>query len=156
MRYIVEEWQAHGVDFDKIISFSQYGQEEDRFMKTVPLSRWENLLRKSVLLVDQPSSSGKVFLPNKLQVHGESDYVLVKYDRASGALLQRLVVYLLEHPEIHVDELMYEINAAGNYALQGWFDRNLKPDGLADMRLRDGYQMLLELRFRGVRAHSWI
>jgi hypothetical protein len=162
MQYLMEEWRAHGLDhFDFILSYATSEDDADSgdlFMSTVNSPPDTTVHRNHADLVGQPSDDpSQLFLLDVISDQTrQEDYVILKLDRANANLKQHLVIYLMEHPEVHVDEVLWEMNANGNTALQPWFDHNLNFDEIANMSIEDAYKMLLHLRFRGVRSHSWV
>mmetsp|Transcript_7829 Transcript_7829/g.12962 ORF Transcript_7829/g.12962 Transcript_7829/m.12962 type:complete len:485 (+) Transcript_7829:45-1499(+) len=163
MEHIVETWSANDASFQWLISYAPNGNEaQDAFLKTVPEAHKSKIFRHYFPLTSAPTKAKtELFLPKKIKDEtAPNDYVMLKLDRVVPAnLKQQYVQYILDDKSdhIHVDELFWEINAAGNYVLQQYFDANLQADQLAsDMTLPDAYYMLQALRKKGIRAHAWI
>ena len=158
MEYIVEEWEAHGVDFAYLITYATDGNEvTDEFLKTVPKKHAGHIVRHYVELVDHPTTENEseLFLPTEIQKETrDDDYVMLKLDRTNADLKESIVQYILDN-DIMIDELVWEINA-GNYVMEPWFDAHLQFDELSSMTLGDAYRTLQQLRNKGIRAHSWI
>ena len=167
MEYVVEEWASHAINFTYIITYATNGNEQDdAFLTTIPDKHASRVVRHYLELADAPTSdNNQVFLPSIIQdeTHPD-DYVLLKLDRTNAHRKESIVQYILDHDPkndgsalpLHVDELLWEINASGNYVLESWFDENLQFDELSSMTLIEAYQKLLALRNMGIRAHSWI
>jgi hypothetical protein len=62
------------------------------------------------------------------------------------------IIAILEDPNTHVDEVIWEHHVKGNYLLaKEWSEA-----GAADLTLRQSYEYFLRLREKGIRAHSWV
>mmetsp|Transcript_26310 Transcript_26310/g.43936 ORF Transcript_26310/g.43936 Transcript_26310/m.43936 type:complete len:481 (+) Transcript_26310:104-1546(+) len=161
MEYVVEEWLAHGTDFKYMISYSTTkDQESDAFLQTIPDQHAEKIFRHYLPLADHPVDNPKtqgLFIPDKIKdMAAPDDYILLKLDKGDGSLKQKLVQYLLDNDDVHVDELLWEIDASGNYVMESYFDKTLGFSELSSLTLPEAYDMLLKLRQKGIRAHSWI
>jgi hypothetical protein len=168
MEYVVEEWASHGMNFTYIITYAPNGNEQDdAFLTTIPDKHASRVVRHYLELTDEPTfDDSKVFLPTTIrdETHPD-DYVVLKLDRTNAHSKESIVQYILDHDPtqhnlsrspLHVDEILWEINASGNYVLESWFDENLQFDEISSLTLIEAYQKLLALRNMGIRAHSWI
>jgi hypothetical protein len=174
LEYIVEEWTAHDAAFTYLITYSPTENEkDDTFLQTVPDHHKFHIYRHYFKLLDQApedidnessedsQTSGifgnSFFLPYKIQNQTRpDDYIMLKLDRMNAHVKQSLVQYFLDHPEVHINELFWEINESDNYVMQEWYDTNLKFDELSSLTLVDAYEILTTFRNRGIRAHAWI
>lgn len=160
LEYVVEEWAARGAEFEFIVSYALSGDEtSDAFLTTLPEEHASHVFRNYFQLVDEQNavtSPNKVFVPVQIgQEAQEDDYVLLKLDRCSAAMKIKYLEYILKN-NIHVDEVIWEINAQGNYVMSEWMDYNVAFDQISSMSLADAYGWLTKLRQAGIRAHSWI
>lgn len=83
----------------------------------------------------------------------QDDYVLFKLDIDSPLVEDGSIRYILESDTIRVDEIAWEHHVKGNPIMrQTW----LKGGVMADMTLRESYDLFLRMRLKGIRAHSWV
>ena len=84
-----------------------------------------------------------------------NNYVLLKLDIDSPQVEQGTFDYILNNNSFEgisiSDEIFYEHHIYYNYLMSNW-----RGEDAAKTSMKDSYKMFLNLRLKGIRAHSWI
>ena len=81
----------------------------------------------------------------------EDDYVVMKIDIDTGRLEVDILQQILDDPAAWpiVDEIFFEHHTGGTPMVKYWAD-TINGD------IVDSYKLFLDMRKRGIRAHSWV
>jgi hypothetical protein len=142
----------HGIEFDAIEAWEGSTTEND-FYSTVPEEFKARTVYHNEWIATDASESP--FVPSVIREKtSKDDYVVFKLDIDSKAVETSIVEWLLADSNDDldwIDELFWE-HHVDNYLM------NPNWGNTADMTkdLRDSYDYFLQLRRKGVRAHSWV
>jgi hypothetical protein len=160
--YIIKTWGHWEVYFQEISAYAPPNTppEADTFPPTVPADTNIRIFREYLPLTDQPTEDPNLlFLPTKMMEQIDvNDYIILKLDRGSSASFKEsLIQFILDHAglDLHIDELMWEVNNADNYVLQSYMEAHATFQDMSSTHLGDSYRTLQALRQKGVRAHAW-
>jgi hypothetical protein len=153
--YFVTIWQRQGIHFDRIQAYEVQTTPKD-FYATVP-DEFQNMTIFRQCAVASSVETEDVhhpFLPHEIQtlVTNPDDYVVLKLDIDSALVEDGSIRYLLQHPQIIVDEVAWEHHVEGNPIMRDIW----KKSDMANLTLRESYDLFLQMRQRGIRAHSWV
>jgi len=155
LSYFATVWNRHGIDFDYIEAW-EGSTSVDKFYSTVPGQYKDRTHYHQQLIASQPNAAnGDPFVPTVIKnTAKKEDYVLFKLDIDSGPVEQGTVDFLLDplNDELeYIDEFLWE-HHVDNYIMNGHWGEGVD----YTKTIHDSYQLFLQMRQRGVRAHSWI
>lgn len=150
---ITNAWARHGMVFDEIHAFEPHTTQET-FEKTVPREWFNKVLFQQLDIASSYEDASLLtpFIPAIIKTKTvEDDYVLFKLDTTSPeAEASNLQFILGDNDAYHIDEIVWDHRMGSHYSQQEWVDM------VPEVNLQDSFYMLLKLRLRGIRAHSWI
>ena len=154
LSYFSHMWGRHGIHFDEIRAFEMTTPAKE-FHDTVPAAMKKRTFYQqcAVSSTMQGHTQATPFIPKLIADMTEPDsYVLFKLDIDSPAVENSQIEYILANTKNTVAELAYEHHVAGNYLMapERW-----GPD-CPKLTLRQSYDVFLNMRKKGIRAHSWI
>jgi hypothetical protein len=159
LAYIVKDWGIFETEFQEISSYatSPTVESNDEFPKTVPADQAGRIFREYFELTDAPTDDpSKLFLPDKIMDQVDvNDYILLKLDHGNARFKENLIQYIIDSDNVHIDELMWEVNNSDNYVLKKYIEDHATFEDMSSMKLGDAYRMLQALRNKGIRAHAW-
>jgi len=158
LKYFYNMWKRHDILWDQIYAYEMTTTRKE-FYDIIP-QEYANLVNYQQCPVSsspQDDSLQTPFLPLEIQRKtNEDDYVLLKLDIDSPRVEQGTIDYILEHNNNGgsfniIDEIFYEHHILDNYLMSKWWGA-----GAAKTSMEESYRMFLNLRLKGIRAHSWI
>jgi len=168
LNYFTKKWSVQGFDFDSVNAYEMVTDPET-FYESVPLEYRGKAHYQKCAVSSQPEDHSKdhPFLPIVIkETTTEDDYVLFKLDIDSPQVESGNIDYILRElknininsgtdsttKQLHIDELFWEHHISGNYLMTEWGD----PSQLDSISLRESYYNFLQMRQKGIRAHSWV
>lgn len=154
LSFFTNVWARHGIAFDHIEAW-EGGTTPAAFQASVPAEFKSRVVFHQEWISSNPGT--RPFIPTIIrQTTNVQDYVLFKLDIDSATVETGTVMHLLS-PEgaadlAHIDEFVWEHHVT-NYIMEKWWGAH-GVDPTFD--IADSYQFFLELRRRGVRAHSYV
>ena len=153
LKFFTNVWARHGVLFDETFAFERQTTVAD-FYQSLPKEHHSTTHYRQCDIANRPEDGSKThpFLPVFIDVNTSSnDYVLFKLDVTSSDLEIGNIEFILNDPDTHVDEIVWEHHVQGNYLMtEHWQDR------ASPVSMRLSYEYFLRLRKKGIRAHSWV
>jgi hypothetical protein len=150
--YFTRIFLRHGIDFDHIQAYEGTVSADD-FYATVPDHYKNRTYYYQEYILSSPSING-TFLPTVMSNMTElEDYVFFKLDIDSGEIERGTVDFILSSGEDiqHVTEFVWEHHVAGNYIMAPAWGGSLEA-----ATLYESYNLFLQMRRRGIRAHSYV
>jgi hypothetical protein len=154
LRYFVDIWGRHGIRWDEIYAWEIRTTVPD-FYNTVPLEYQNRTFYNQSAIASSPETETAVnpFLPHYIRqkVQDPNDYTLFKLDIDSPYVEEGTILYILNQTEERVvDELLWE-HHCNSYLLKLEWGKDPKRKSIWE-----SYNLFLQLRHKGIRAHSWI
>lgn len=157
LSYFNAIWGRHSIEFDDIYAYEMKTPVE-QFYDTVPDPYKQLVHYQQCAVSSAPADNSEEhpFLPKVIQqMYGNpEDYVLFKLDIDSPEVENGNIMYILDNANDQnapaIDELVYEHHVGGNYIMSRFWGHN------DDATLRASYELFLQLRLKGIRAHSWV
>jgi len=154
MQYFQRMWDRSNIQFDEMHAFEPF-TNVDKFYETVPPAFQEKVHYQQCFVSSRPEddSTDSPFIPNLVKTKSNpNDYVLFKLDIDSPIVENGNIEFILNDPDVRIDEILWEHHIKGNYImLKTWGPGSQDP-----LSLRDSYEYFLKMRLRGIRAHSWV
>jgi len=154
--YFTKVWLRHGIDFDMIEAWDPSTTPEE-FSVSVPINyrNRSKFYNQTVVSNIYYHTGTTPFIPYHIRKKTQkNDYVLFKLDIDNGELEQGIVDHLLSkcNEDLdYIDEFVWEHHVQGNYLMApNWLNTS------SSLSVHDSYQIFLELRKLGIRAHSWV
>jgi hypothetical protein len=154
LKYFTKIWARQGIDFDAVRAY-EMNTTAEVFSATVPEEFRERTVFQQCAVSSSPeeASSDHPFLPLEIsRIAQDDDYVLFKLDIDSPLIEDGSIRYILKH-DTKVDEIAWEHHVSGNPIMKRIWKRG---GVVADMTLRESYELFLQMRQKGIRAHSWV
>lgn len=150
--WFMDTYQGHGLTFDRLFLWEAQPVPPSQVLSELPADYWHKYQYYNVPASadpDAPSSPLSVLQ----RVAQPGDFVLFKLDIDNGKVENAIIKALMTSPSLLalIDEFVFEQHVNFAPMLPYWggtIDKN--------QTLADSYQLFLELRRRGVRAHSWV
>eukprot|EP00590_Aulacoseira_subarctica_P011128 CAMPEP_0172430060 /NCGR_PEP_ID=MMETSP1064-20121228/52917_1 /TAXON_ID=202472 /ORGANISM="Aulacoseira subarctica , Strain CCAP 1002/5" /LENGTH=427 /DNA_ID=CAMNT_0013175851 /DNA_START=94 /DNA_END=1377 /DNA_ORIENTATION=+ len=153
LSYFTAVWKRHGLDFYHIEAWEGTGSKE-AFYATVPEEYKYRTFYHEAFIASSPNTTDP-FVPFVIKkTTQKEDYVLFKLDIDNGPVEKGTVDYLLSSADDsleYITEFVWEHHVRGNYIMAGWWG-----DSVDELSIFDSYMYFLQLRQRGVRAHSYV
>lgn len=150
LKYFASIWGRHGVPFDSLIVFDENTPSE-QFYPSVPVEFQPKTHFKQCSLAKSPqeNSDDHPFLPTFIHENTRvNDYVLLKLDMKNKPEVEEAIIqFILAQDDTHVDEILWEHHIRDNMWEQG---------SSSSLSLRESYEYFIQLRHKGIRAHSWV
>lgn len=160
LSYFSSAWKRQGLELTEIYAYEPTTTVE-AFEKTVPeeykarTKFWQTYIASSPESATPDQPFLPLYIKETLKAQPE-DYVLWKLDIDSPDVEDGSIQYLLEHHDkIHVDEIAWEHHIK-DHPVMGKIWKMGGGPAPADVTLRQSYDCFLQLRQRGIRAHSWV
>lgn len=156
IQFFVRAWERQGIAFDRIQAYEMTTSPKE-FYQSVP-DEFQNITVYRQCAVSSSPESETIdhpFLPHEIEriaSGGTDDYVIFKLDIDSARVEAGSIQYLLEHPSIIAHEVAWEHHVDGNPIMRRIWGKN----EVANMTLRQSYELFLRMRQKGIRAHSWV
>jgi hypothetical protein len=182
LKFFVNVWKRHGIDFQDIFAFEMTTSSDD-FYKDVP-PQYKNRTHYqqcAVSSLPEGETTENPFIPHVIEryhrdhatrasnsastnatspsaenenVIANDLYLFFKLDIDSPLVEAGSVEYIMDiAAQGLIHEFAWEHHVHGNYLMRvPWSG----PAGLADLSLKDSYNIFLRLRMMGIRAHSWV
>jgi len=154
-KYFLNTWLRHGIKFDDVFSFDE-NTKPDKFFVTIPSEYQNRIHYKQCTLASRPEENfpDHPFLPALIRESTtENDYVMFKLDIDRPAIEQGIIDFILrdDFPSSVIDEMFWEHHISQNYLMfEHW-----KATATPNTTFRNSYELFLNLRKKGIRAHSW-
>lgn len=157
LKYFYKMWKRHDLEFDEIYAY-EMATTKEAFYHSLPGNVKDRTHYQQCAISSSPTDDSDLhpFLPAVIQrTTSPNDYVIFKLDIDSPDVEDGSILSILEDPaSSNIDELFWEHHIRGNYLMKEWSaGQNAQ---LADVSLRESYELFLRLRQNGIRAHSWI
>lgn len=156
LKYFVDMWGRHGISFDEIYAFEVQTTVND-FYKTVPeeYKNTTHYYQTAISSSRETASRSNPFMPDFIKETAQrpNAYKMLKLDIDSPKVEDNTILHYLNSTDApFVDEILWEHHCdAYIFKLEWGKDR----DGTR-MKMHESYQLFLDLRLKGIRAHSWI
>jgi len=154
LKYFWNIWARHSIDWNNVFAY-EMTTSVDEFYQTLPVALKDTIHYQQCAVSSSPNddSPEHPFLPLEIKRRtSKDDYVFFKLDIDSPSVEDGNIYYILNDPDNHIDEVAWEHHIRGNYLLTEWGP----PEKLPDVSMRESYEMFLQMRLKGIRAHSWI
>ena len=151
LSYYAEVWSRYGITWSHVEAW-ECTVPEPEFYKTVPKEWKPKVLYHQKCIATSPAK--EPFVPSVIRQRAtKEDYVLFKLDIDSKAVETAIVDFLLRSDKhlALIDEFVWE-HHVDNYLMARYW----KDTADTTKTIADSYGYFLELRRRGVRAHSWV
>eukprot|EP00541_Cyclophora_tenuis_P011403 CAMPEP_0116544936 /NCGR_PEP_ID=MMETSP0397-20121206/2387_1 /TAXON_ID=216820 /ORGANISM="Cyclophora tenuis, Strain ECT3854" /LENGTH=379 /DNA_ID=CAMNT_0004069189 /DNA_START=273 /DNA_END=1413 /DNA_ORIENTATION=- len=139
LKYFYKMWLRHGIDFDEIYAF-EMATTEEVFKNSLPgnVKKRTHFQQCAVSSSPTDDSPEHPFPPAVIKrTTNPDDYVLFKLDIDSPDVEDGSILSILEDPNSHIDELVWEHHVRGNYLMTEWGEAQ----NLADVSLRESYEL---------------
>ena len=149
--YLMDLFTKCGMPFDHIYAYEMTPTKPEQVFSQVPLEylsayHWINV----GVSADKESHLNPLNLI--LNNFNEDDFIIVKLDIDTPIIELPLVQQLLENPKFHklVDHFYFEHHVKLGELLPSWGDRGTKGT------VQDSMELFVNLRKKGIPAHSWV
>jgi len=163
LKYFEAMWKRHGMEWDDIYAYEMMTTAIE-FYQTVPpeFMTLVHYLQCAVSSSPLEHTDETPFLPFEVMLHTmPEDYVLLKLDIDAPTVENGNIDYLFQTQPHNseeedqffnvINEVVYEHHIYDNYLMRDLWGTKASRDSM-----EDSYRMFLNLRLRGIRAHSWI
>lgn len=163
LSFFTSAWLRNNIDFDYIKAYEAQGTVEN-FYSTLPAFIPSNISYENVYVSGnaQENDPSNPFIPHVINDNCEDqDYVFFKLDIDNFEVEENIVNYLLsldglkgsKHLSTLIDEFAFEHHIDGNYLMGEIWGI---PPYMFNTTLEDSYNLFLQFRNMGVRAHSYV
>lgn len=153
MSWFVEEYEARGIQFDRIFAWEATKHADTMIYGPMPLRIVD---RVSYYNVPVNPKVGAKYNPWRTlkEVTTPRDFVVVKIDIDNSQIEEALIEQLLSDRTLSnlVDELYFEHHVLHTPMWRGGW----RATTITNHTLVDSYMIFLRLRELGIRAHSWV
>lgn len=151
-KWFVDTYAAQGIIFDRLLLWEVKPIQPADFFSEVPLEVYGKVSYYNVPAQMSLNAPGNPIRILKQISHIE-DFVMLKIDIDNETLEIAFIKQILSDPEVFslIDELYFEHHVDYNpMNYQGWgMQKKL-------MNITESYDLFMQLRDRGIRAHSWV
>jgi hypothetical protein len=155
VKYFTPVWERQSIEFDEVYAFDAdtpiakfYQEYPDHMHAKVHYQQC------TVSGSQEEGSDLHPFVPNLIhRVARPDDYVLLKLDIDMPDVERAIIDFILQDPESRITELVWEHHISGNYLMEEHWGQL---ETLDKASLYDSYKYFLQLRQKGIRAHSWV
>jgi len=150
LSYFASAWNRYGVHWDRIEAWEGTTSVSD-FYQTVPAEWKSKTTYHHEWISTNPHQTP--FIPSIIELKTQQDdYVVFKLDIDSKHVETAIVEYMLAWEHLYlVDEFVWEHHVDNYLMAPDW-----KSSQDMNKSISDSYSYFLNLRRKGVRAHSWV
>jgi hypothetical protein len=151
--WFVERYARHGIEFDRFLMWEATPMTDSRILKDIPPDLWHKYQYFNVpASVDTTNPAAPLNIIKTIAQRG--DFVVFKLDIDNYEVEGSIVDQLTSNPQLVelVDEFIYEEHVQFEPMVKCCWRRTAHPN----RTLHDSYQLFLNLRKMGIRAHSWV
>jgi hypothetical protein len=149
LKYLTETWREYGVDVDRLLVLSEDTSPEE-FLPNVPsnIASKISFLKSRLAESSDAHSKETPFLPTIIQENSsKDDYVILKLDLSDLHGRSNYLKYF-NSPENVVDEIIWEHKPEAMFLSEKLVS--------TDLTLKESFEIVLQLRQKGIRAHAWV
>ena len=148
--WFVNEYNKRGIHFDAIYGWEARKMNMSKYYEEVPADVRVKLHTYNVPASIDPYSADNPLarLVSSCEVE---DFCVLKIDVDTPSVEIPWIQQILqcEHVSSRIDEFFFEHHVHGDMQYHGWGSKVMG-------YFSDTYHLLSEMRFRGIRAHSWV
>jgi hypothetical protein len=157
VKYFTPVWQRQSIEFDEIYAFDAETSVTKFYQEYPAADQQHTKVHFQQCTVSGSQKYGSdlhPFVPNLIHCVAElDDYVLLKLDIDMPDVEQAIIDFILQNPESPITELVWEHHISGNYLMEEHWGQL---ETLDQASMYDSYKYFLQLRQKGIRAHSWV